>query len=132
MLDRGGFTLEGRLGLHVLEDTTEGIVIVDILEDLTAAGLQEHPSKHVRLGNQDTVGRGLQEEPDERALRVDVGVRELWHLKRNPVVARSGPGVVPTGVGGKDVGAHALDPWDHLHHLTRHETSGNCFHCCLL
>jgi hypothetical protein len=73
---RGGLALEGRLGLHVLEDTTEGVVIVDILEDLTAAGLQEHPSKHVGLRNQDTVGRGLQEEPDERAFRVDVGVRE--------------------------------------------------------
>ena len=132
ILARGGFALEGRLGLHVLEDTTEGIVVVDILEDLTAAGLEKHPSKHVRLGNQDTVAGRLQEEPDERALRVDVGVRELWHLKRNPVVRRRGPRVVSTGVGGKNVGANTLDTWDHLHHLTRHETSGTCFHCCLL
>ena len=75
---RGGFALEGRLGLHVLEDTAEGIVIVDILEYLTAARLQEHPSKHVGLGNQDTVAGRLQEEPDERAFGVDVGVCLLY------------------------------------------------------
>ena len=58
-----------------MEDTTEGVVIVDVLEDLTAAGLQEHPSKHVGLRNQDTVAGRLQEKPDERAFGVDVGVK---------------------------------------------------------
>ena len=63
-------------------------------QDLTATGLEEHTPKDVRLGDQDTVGRGLEEESDERALRVDVGVGKLGNLEGYPVVRRRGPRVV--------------------------------------